>query len=83
MRKFVIGLALSCCMMGAVLPARADLQGSLLNEYSASEKGDTYSVTDSTVKHLDDVLNNPNIRIICWQVAYDKYNEEWTPRLLE
>ena len=83
MRKFVIGLALSCCMMGAVLPARADLQGSLLNEYSASEKGDTYSVTDSTVKHLDEVLNNPNIRIICWQVAYDKYNEEWTPRLLE
>ena len=83
MRRFVIGLALSFCVCGAVLPARADLQGSLLHEYSASEKGDTYSVTDGTVGHLDEVLSNPNIKIICWQVAYDRYDEAWTSKLLD
>ncbi|MDO5296514.1 MAG: hypothetical protein Q4F00_07780 [bacterium] len=83
MRKFFLGLALSCCLCWPAGPARADLQESLLNEYSASEKGDTYSITDSTVRNIDEVLSNPNIRIICWQVEYKNYDEAWTPRLLE
>ncbi len=83
MRKFLLGLAVVSCLLVPAWPARADLQGSLLQEYATTAASSTYAINEDSGKHLTDILNNSNIKVICLQANYDKYDPTWTPRLME
>ncbi|MBQ7567349.1 hypothetical protein IJT17_00920 [bacterium] len=83
MRKYLCGLALAFCLLGTAAPAVADLQESLLNEYNASAGADSYTVNDSNVSQLQEVLSNDKVKIVCWQVAYGNYDDAYTKQLMD
>lgn len=82
MKSFLCGMSLALCLAAGAMPAHADLQQSLEREYTASN-ANTYTVTEGNVDNFKQIVADPKVNVVCFQVGAENYKDEYTPIIME